>query len=46
MTGASAAARAIYAARTRAAEPRTLQELHEGAAHADVEASKPTGVDL
>ena len=29
MTGASAAARAIFAVRTRGAEPRSLQELHE-----------------
>jgi carbamoyl-phosphate synthase large subunit len=29
MTGASAAARAIHAVRTRAAEPKSLQELHE-----------------
>jgi carbamoyl-phosphate synthase large subunit len=32
MTGASAAARAIFALRGSAAEPRSLQELHEGAA--------------
>jgi carbamoyl-phosphate synthase large subunit len=32
MTGASAAARAIFAVRTRGAEPRSLQELHEQAA--------------
>jgi carbamoyl-phosphate synthase large subunit len=31
MTGASAATRAIYAARTRDAEPRSLQELHAAA---------------
>jgi carbamoyl-phosphate synthase large subunit len=31
MTGASAATRAIYAARTRDAEPRSLQELHGAA---------------
>jgi carbamoyl-phosphate synthase large subunit len=31
MTGASAATRAIYAARTRDAEPRSLQELHRAA---------------
>ena len=30
MTGASAATRAIYAQRERAAEPRSLQELHQG----------------
>jgi carbamoyl-phosphate synthase large subunit len=29
MTGASAAARAIFAVRTRGADPRSLQELHE-----------------
>jgi hypothetical protein len=28
MTGASAAARAIFAQRERGAEPRSLQELH------------------
>ena len=28
MTGASAVARAIFAGRTRGAEPRSLQELH------------------
>jgi carbamoyl-phosphate synthase large subunit len=32
MTGASAAARAIFAQRERAAEPRCLQELHEAPA--------------
>jgi carbamoyl-phosphate synthase large subunit len=30
MTGASAATRAIYAQRERGAEPRSLQELHQG----------------
>ena len=34
MTGASAAARAIFAVRTRGAEPRSLQELHENAVRA------------
>jgi carbamoyl-phosphate synthase large subunit len=36
MTGASAAARAIFAQRERLAEPRSLQELHQGAAQAEV----------
>jgi carbamoyl-phosphate synthase large subunit len=35
MTGASAAARAIFAQRERAAEPRCLQELHEAPAATD-----------
>ena len=35
MTGASAAARAIFAVRTRGAEPRSLQELHEQTADSD-----------
>jgi transcription initiation factor TFIIIB Brf1 subunit/transcription initiation factor TFIIB len=34
LTSASAAARAIYAARERGAEPRSLQELHAAAAAA------------
>ena len=32
LTGASAAARAIFAVRSRGAEPRSLQELHEASA--------------
>ncbi len=36
MTGASAAARAIFAQRERGAEPRSLQELHGDAARARV----------
>jgi len=35
MTGASAAARAIFAQRNRAAEPRSLQELHASRQKAD-----------
>jgi len=36
MTGASAAARAIFAQRERLPEPRSLQELHQGAVQAEV----------
>jgi carbamoyl-phosphate synthase large subunit len=35
MTGASAAARAIFAQRERGTEPRSLQELHAGTQTAD-----------
>jgi carbamoyl-phosphate synthase large subunit len=45
MTGASAAARAIFAARTRTAEPRSLQELHAAQPAADIRAAEPTEVD-
>ncbi len=40
MTGASAAARAIFAVRTRGAEPRSLQELHESQVEARADAAR------